>query len=233
MFEINAVQVQSTLSASYSSPVDPLKLRISRSAPRSRLLLRVRPKISDSSGNGDGGLSTSAATAFLQSLIERGPSSSTRIASCNTASRLTAQVVAVRLVQMWVGQCHNEPWLKQCSSQVVHTIFDFLRHYGGCASRWIYPWLYYSDLYLQEHPLEFMTPRELFHILRVSALETVKFWNDFEIGNREASKILDIPMKTLGASEREFLDTLDFNLYIPANTLAAFKRNIRRRVKTT
>lgn len=225
-FEINAVQVPSMLSASYSSPVEPLKLRISRSAPQSRILLRLRARAPCESSEPN----PSIARAFLQSLIERGPSSSLRIAAMN-ASRLTAQVVAMRTVKLWADSCTDEPWLKQCSGQITQSIFDFLRHYGGSASRWIYPWLYYSHHYLRQHPVEHMTPRELFHVLRVSALVTVKFWNDFEIGNREASKILDMPTKNLGASERSFLDALDFNLYIETDTLAAFKRSLRRLVK--
>lgn len=228
MFEgfcIDSIQIQQNMKVVSSSSIShPLKLQISRQ-PGARILLRLRKL------NGGVGTPRSISSASSSSPLQRGRRSVPEvIPSRLKPTRLTAQLVAMRTVARWAAECSDGQQLStaEFSREVVDTITNFMRYYGGGGGRWVYPWLYYCGIYIKECPLAQTNGRELFRILRVSALLTAKFWNDFEIGNKDASKILNLPMKTLTASEKNFLNTLDYNLYIPAASLNSFKKDTRK-----
>jgi Cyclin len=149
--------------------------------------------------------------------------------SSRTQQRQAVKVVASQLLESWIAQCadsaHTDP--EQFAREIVDSIVGFLKFYGGSQKRFVLPWMFYTRRALERRELAAMSARELFHLALVGALITVKFWNDFEVANRDAAKIFQIPLKTLSQMERDFLADLDYNLFLPSDTLRAFKRCIR------
>lgn len=149
-------------------------------------------------------------------------SSSTRQ---SPVTRLSTERIAVHLLQKWATSCTDGPSVVQFSEEVIHCVTQFFQHYGSrlVTRKWTYPWLYYVSRFLRRNTGEPLSSSELARLCKVSAVITVKFWNDFETANRDAGRLLGLPMKALSETERLLLEVLDYNLMIPPKTLVSFK----------
>ena len=137
--------------------------------------------------------------------------------------------IAASLLGSWLEQCSDADSFdsSEFSRELVDTIITFLKFYGGSYKSWIMPWLLYTRIFLSNCDLACRPARDIFEIVLVGALITVKFWNDFEVCNRDAAKLFQIPMSIITSIERQFLSALDYNLYLPPSSMDDFKAWLR------
>jgi len=80
----------------------------------------------------------------------------------------------------------------------------------------------YCDLYINK--TNKIRESQLFHLLLMSTILSLKFWEDYGVDSELVEEISLIPKKEMCRMEKDFLSVLDYSLYIPntdIETLAA------------
>lgn len=90
----------------------------------------------------------------------------------------------------------------------------------------ILPTFIYVDRFIQKHGhIEY---KNLFNILLVSALVTLKFWEeDSGVDMNLTSYVSGIPVKEITALERDFLGKIDYSLFLSPTDVEQWTKNVR------
>jgi hypothetical protein len=129
----------------------------------------------------------------------------------------------LQVLYRWANDCTDAVDAHQFGARVFSEIKHFFRQYGSKkeTTSWLMTWVIYSSRYFLKRPTTQIP--QLWKMLHIAALITLKFWNDFEIIHSDVADLFRMPIRTLAISERRFLETLDYQLYISAKSMARFE----------
>jgi len=84
----------------------------------------------------------------------------------------------------------------------------------------LFPTLIYADKFIQiDGPV---SSDRIFHLLLISALVAVKMWEDTGIDMDLISQVSGLPKKEISDMERNFLEKLEYKLFLTDKDLASF-----------
>jgi hypothetical protein len=73
--------------------------------------------------------------------------------------------------------------------------------------------VFYADRFVKRRGVKLEEPRKAFLVLLISALVTIKMWEDFEVKTETLERYTGISKKQITVLERQFLGVLEYSLF--------------------
>jgi len=83
--------------------------------------------------------------------------------------------------------------------------------------------VFYADRFVKRRGVKLEEPRKAFLVLLISALVTIKMWEDFEVKTETLQRFTGISKKQLSVLERQFLGVLEYSLCYSYEEMASFQ----------
>lgn len=83
--------------------------------------------------------------------------------------------------------------------------------------------VFYADRFVKKRGVKLEEPRKAFLVLLISALVTIKMWEDFEVKTETLERFTGISKKQLSVLERQFLGVLEYSLFVSYEDMVSFQ----------
>jgi hypothetical protein len=83
--------------------------------------------------------------------------------------------------------------------------------------------VFYADRFVQRRGVKLEEPRKAFLVLLISALVTIKMWEDFEVKTETLQRYTGISKKQISVLERQFLGVLEYSLCYSYEEMVSFQ----------
>jgi len=83
--------------------------------------------------------------------------------------------------------------------------------------------VFYADRFVKKRGVKLEEPRKAFLVLLISALVTIKMWEDFEVKTETLERFTGISKKQLSILERQFLGVLEYSLFCSCDEMLSFQ----------
>lgn len=83
--------------------------------------------------------------------------------------------------------------------------------------------VFYADRFVQRRGVKLEEPRKAFLVLLISALVTIKMWEDFEVKTETLERYTGISKKQISVLERQFLGVLEYSLFYSYEEMVSFQ----------
>jgi len=83
--------------------------------------------------------------------------------------------------------------------------------------------VFYADRFVKRRGVKLEESRKAFLVLLISALVTIKMWEDFEVKTETLERFTGISKKQLSVLERQFLGVLDYTLIFTYEEMVSFQ----------
>lgn len=83
--------------------------------------------------------------------------------------------------------------------------------------------VFYADRFVKRRGVKLEEPRKAFLVLLISALVTIKMWEDFEVKTETLERFTGISKKQLSVLERQFLGVLEYSLIFTYEEMVSFQ----------
>jgi len=83
--------------------------------------------------------------------------------------------------------------------------------------------VFYADQFVKRRGVKLEEPRKAFLVLLISALVTIKMWEDFEVKTETLQRYTGISKKQLAVLERQFLGVLEYSLCYTYEEMVSFQ----------
>lgn len=92
---------------------------------------------------------------------------------------------------------------------------EVMVHLLGCTgeNQLVLPAVVYANKYIRKTQATY-AKHQIFTLLLISTLVTVKYWQDGSVSLTEASRFYGIPKNKIVELEKRFLSTIDYSLYM-------------------
>lgn len=101
-----------------------------------------------------------------------------------------------------------------------------IMRYGGCSPSTLVLGLLYVERLKRKLLHVWITKQNIQRLFLVAVMEAVKHWEDFYYSNEHWAKIGGLTLKELNALEVEFLNLMNWELYVPADEYEALSASI-------
>jgi len=83
--------------------------------------------------------------------------------------------------------------------------------------------VFYADRFVKRRGVKLEEPRKAFLVLLISALVTIKMWEDFEVKTETLERFTGISKKQISVLERQFLGVLEYSLIFTYEDMVSFQ----------
>jgi len=83
--------------------------------------------------------------------------------------------------------------------------------------------VFYADRFVKRRGVKLEEPRKAFLVLLISALVTIKMWEDFEVKTETLERFTGISKKQISVLERQFLGVLEYSLIFTYEEMVSFQ----------
>jgi len=83
--------------------------------------------------------------------------------------------------------------------------------------------VFYADRFVKKRGVKLEEPRKAFLVLLISALVTIKMWEDFEVKTETLERYTGISKKQISVLERQFLGVLEYSLIFSYEDMVSFQ----------
>jgi len=83
--------------------------------------------------------------------------------------------------------------------------------------------VFYADRFVKKRGVKLEEPRKAFLVLLISALVTIKMWEDFEVKTETLERFTGISKKQISVLERQFLGVLEYSLIFSYEEMVSFQ----------
>jgi len=83
--------------------------------------------------------------------------------------------------------------------------------------------VFYADRFVKRRGVKLEEPRKAFLVLLISALVTIKMWEDFEVKTETLERFTGISKKQISVLERQFLGVLEYSLIFSYEEMVSFQ----------
>jgi len=83
--------------------------------------------------------------------------------------------------------------------------------------------VFYADRFVKRRGVKLEEPRKAFLVLLISALVSIKMWEDFEVKTETLQRYTGISKKQLAVLERQFLGVLEYSLCYSYEEMVSFQ----------
>lgn len=83
--------------------------------------------------------------------------------------------------------------------------------------------VFYADRFVERRGVKLEEPRKAFLVLLISALVTIKMWEDFEVKTETLQRYTGISKKQISVLERQFLGVLEYSLCYSYEEMVSFQ----------
>lgn len=118
-----------------------------------------------------------------------------------------------RVMCSWVGE-QAEPLIVATAQHYLRLIRDImvLINPNALKDNLLISTVFYADTFVKKRGVKLEESRKAFLVLLISALVTIKMWEDFEVKTETLEIFTGISRKQIAVLERQFLGVLEYSL---------------------
>jgi hypothetical protein len=125
------------------------------------------------------------------------------------------EVAFCRTLSSWIAEDAAESLSLPSAQHYLRLIRDImvLINPNSLRDNLLLSTVFYADRFVKRRGVKLEEPRKAFLVLLISALVTIKMWEDFEVKTETLERYTGISKKQISVLERQFLGVLEYSLF--------------------